>query len=97
MRRYTGVGIAVVPTFYVKRELESGVLHMPFGDPIRSDDSYFAVYPERKSHNPNIILFRDWLMRQTKNRDPIKSWHKSSYSDGFSMSAINQGDKRLKR
>lgn len=61
-----GVGIAVVPTFYIERELESGLLHMPFGDPIRSDDSYFAVYPERKSHSANIILFRDWLVRQTK-------------------------------
>lgn len=47
-------------------ELEEGLLHMPFGDPIRSDDSYFAVYPERKSHNANIILFRDWLIRQTR-------------------------------
>lgn len=61
-----GIGIAVVPKFYVERELESRALHMPFGDPIKSDDSYFVVYPERKSHNPNIILFRDWLLRQIK-------------------------------
>lgn len=61
-----GIGIAVVPTFYVERELESKALHMPFGEPIRSDDSYFVVYPERKAHNANIILFRDWLLRQTK-------------------------------
>ncbi|MFS8124924.1 LysR substrate-binding domain-containing protein [Rhizobium sp. BR 250] len=61
-----GIGIAVIPTFYIERELEEGLLHMPFGDPTRSDDSYFAVYPERKSHNANIILFRDWLIRQTR-------------------------------
>lgn len=61
-----GIGIAVIPTFYIERELENGLLHMPFGDPIRSDDSYFVVYPERKSHNANIILFRDWLVRQTR-------------------------------
>lgn len=63
-----GIGIAVVPTFYIERELESGQLHMPFGEPIRSDDSYYVVYPERKAHNPNIILFRDWLVRQVKKR-----------------------------
>ncbi|MCV9960455.1 LysR substrate-binding domain-containing protein [Pararhizobium sp. BT-229] len=63
-----GIGIAVVPTFYIERELHRGLLHMPFGDPIRSDDSYYAVYPERKSHIANIILFRDWLVRQTRNQ-----------------------------
>lgn len=61
-----GIGIAVVPTFYIQRELDNELLHMPFGSPIRSDDSYYAVYPERKSHNANIVLFRDWLVRQTK-------------------------------
>lgn len=61
-----GIGIAVIPTFYIERELVNGLLHMPFGDPIQSEDSYFAVYPERKSHNANIILFRDWLIRQTR-------------------------------
>lgn len=61
-----GLGIAVVPTFYVEREIKSGVLHLPFGPPKKSSDAYYAVYPERKAHNPNIVLFRDWLIRQTK-------------------------------
>ncbi|QCL96827.1 LysR substrate-binding domain-containing protein [Agrobacterium tumefaciens] len=65
-----GIGIAVIPTFYIERELENGLLHMPFGDPIQSEDCYFAVYPERKSHNANIILFRDWLIRQTRKHIP---------------------------
>ncbi|NTE88240.1 LysR substrate-binding domain-containing protein [Agrobacterium rubi] len=74
-----GMGIAVLPTFYIEQELSSGQLHMPFGDPIRSDDSYFAVYPERKSHNPNIILFRDWLIRESR---------KSSAEDTTSRSRV---------
>ncbi|WP_371480256.1 LysR substrate-binding domain-containing protein [Agrobacterium sp. DSM 25558] len=61
-----GMGIAVIPAFYIERELKSGQLHMPFGAPIRSNDSYFVVYPERKAHNPNIILFRDWLIRESR-------------------------------
>lgn len=65
-----GIGIAVVPTFYIQRELDSELLHMPFGEPIRSDDSYYAVYPERKSHNANITVFRDWLVRQSRRQTP---------------------------
>lgn len=61
-----GLGIAVVPTCFVEDELARGELHAPFGDPIRSGDSYFAVYPERKAGLPSIILFRDWLIRQTR-------------------------------
>lgn len=65
-----GIGIAVVPTFYIQHELDSELLHMPFGEPIRSDDSYYAVYPERKSHNANITVFRDWLVRQSRRQTP---------------------------
>lgn len=60
-----GLGIAVVPTCFVEAELARGELHTPFGAPVRSGDSYFAVYPERKAGLPSVILFRDWLIRQT--------------------------------
>lgn len=70
-----GLGLAVVPVLYVREELKSGQLHMPFGSPLRSDDSYFLVYPERKSHNPNIIVFRDWMLRSIRrdSMDPLKA------------------------
>lgn len=61
-----GLGVAVVPTFYIEHELENGLLHMPFGDATHSDDSYYVVYPERKANNPNVVLFRDWLIRQSR-------------------------------
>ena len=61
-----GVGIAVIPICYIEPELAQGKLHMPFGGAIPSGDSYFVVYPERKAHQPNIVLFRDWLVRQTR-------------------------------
>lgn len=61
-----GLGLAVVPIHYVQRELESGALHLPFGDPVPSGESYWVVSPERKSHKPDVIRFRDWLMRQAR-------------------------------
>ncbi|GAB3447541.1 LysR substrate-binding domain-containing protein [Insolitispirillum peregrinum] len=60
-----GLGIAVVPTCFIETELKQGLLHLPFAPPVASGDSYFAIYPERKAHQTNIILMRDWLLRQT--------------------------------
>lgn len=66
-----GIGIAVIPVCYIEAELASGQLHMPFGGPIRSGDSYFAVYPERKAHQPGVVLFRDWLIRNTRKYERL--------------------------
>lgn len=41
-------------------------LHMPFGEATRSEDSYYVVYPERKANNRNVVLFGDWLIRQSR-------------------------------
>ncbi|PJR10777.1 LysR substrate-binding domain-containing protein [Sinorhizobium meliloti] len=65
-----GLGLAVVPTFYIRQEIANGQLHMPFGEPVQSDDSYYLVYAERKSHNPNVIVFRDWLLRSLRKAQP---------------------------
>jgi DNA-binding transcriptional LysR family regulator len=62
----SGLGLAVVPIHYVERELQRGELHMPFGPPVRSGDSYWVVSPERKSRQPHAVLFRDWLMQQVR-------------------------------
>lgn len=62
----SGLGLAVVPTHYVERELQSGELHTPFGSPVRSGDSYWVVSPERKSRNQDALLFRDWLIKQVR-------------------------------
>lgn len=62
-----GLGIAIVPRPYVEAELARGDLHMPFGPPVLSGESYFIVYPERKAHQQSIILLRDWLIRQTRS------------------------------
>lgn len=62
----SGLGLAVVPIHYVERELRSGELHMPFGPPVRSGDSYWVVSPERKSQKQHAIVFRDWLMQEAR-------------------------------
>lgn len=61
-----GLGLALVPVCYIERELANGELHMPFGGPVPSGETYFVVYPDRKSHQQNIGIFRDWLLRETR-------------------------------
>lgn len=62
----SGLGLAVVPIHYVRKELESGQLHLPFGAPVRSSDSYWIVSPERKMHKQHALIFRDWLTQQVR-------------------------------
>lgn len=62
----SGLGLAVVPVQYVERELESGELHLPLGKPVRSSESYWAVYSERKSQKHSVIAFRDWLLHESR-------------------------------
>ena len=62
-----GIGIAIVPTCYIEAELAFNELHMPFGPPILSGDSYFAVHPERKAQLQSVMAFREWAMRETRS------------------------------
>lgn len=66
----SGLGLAVVPRHYVERELASGELHLPFGKPVRSSDSYWVVSPERKSHDRQALQFRDWLLQESRQQTP---------------------------
>lgn len=62
----SGLGLAIVPVLLMERELEAGTLHLPFGPPVPSGESYFAVYPEGKAHKGEILAFRDWLLAETR-------------------------------
>lgn len=59
-----GMGIAVVPKHYIGAELQSGALHLPFGDPIRSGEAIWLVNPEGKTQKRNIQILRDWLTQR---------------------------------
>jgi LysR family glycine cleavage system transcriptional activator len=63
----SGLGLAVVPVHYVGQELARGELHLPFGNPVQSSEGYWVVYPERKAQRRSVILFRDWLLAETRN------------------------------
>lgn len=68
-----GIGIAIVPVCYIEGELARNELHMPFGPPILSGDSYYAVFPERKAHQRSVVAFRGWVTRETRTYRKLKA------------------------
>lgn len=56
-----GLGVALVPPFLVEHDLAQGRLARLVDHEFRSDRSYYLIYPERKSENPGLATFRDWL------------------------------------
>jgi len=58
----SGLGMAIVPRFMIETELLNGSLVTPFGKPMKSPQSYYLVYPERKQHLPAVQAFRRWVL-----------------------------------
>ena len=57
-----GLGVALVPRFFVQQELASGELVMPNRLSLSDDRGYWLVYPERKQGAPLLQAFREWLL-----------------------------------
>jgi DNA-binding transcriptional LysR family regulator len=57
-----GLGVALVPRFFVLNELANGELISPCDFPLRNDKGYYLVYPERKQGSPSLDAFRTWLL-----------------------------------
>ncbi|SDV46532.1 LysR family transcriptional regulator [Chitinasiproducens palmae] len=59
-----GVGIALIPRLLIEDELRRGALVPADQYEQLSDRSYHFLYPERKSENTALTVFRDWLEQQ---------------------------------
>lgn len=57
-----GIGVAVLPTFYISDELASGRLVAPFGPPIPSGRGYYFVEPAGQKPPAKVDAFRKWLL-----------------------------------
>ncbi len=58
-----GLGLAVLPTHLVAREVAAGQLVQCFGEPVRCGESYWLVIPEERVNRINVGHFRSWLRR----------------------------------
>ncbi|OWW20298.1 LysR substrate-binding domain-containing protein [Noviherbaspirillum denitrificans] len=68
-----GMGIALIPRFLVEDELARGVLVQVVRHEYLSPRSYYLIYPEQKSENASLKLFRAWLEAQAMAyREPMR-------------------------
>jgi LysR family transcriptional regulator, glycine cleavage system transcriptional activator len=63
-----GMGIALIPTFLITRELDEGRLVPVFGGAIAARGSYYLVWPEAHPDRAPLRSLRHWL--QTETADP---------------------------
>lgn len=59
-----GLGIALVPKFFVEGQLQQLGLVVPFDAASTADSGYYLVYPTEFSHSKPLELFRSWLLEQ---------------------------------
>ncbi len=59
-----GLGIALLPTFLIGRELAEGRLVPVFGGPIPALGGYYLVWPTAQPPRAPLASFRDWLGRE---------------------------------
>lgn len=59
---------ALVPSFLIGPELESGSLVCPLSIPLTSDDAYYLVRPDGVE-NPALERFCDWIVEEARGAD----------------------------
>ena len=60
-----GAGVALIPSFLIRPELEAGPLVIPFARPMSTEQAYYLVYPPDALAGP-LAQFRDWMVDQAR-------------------------------
>ena len=58
-----GLGVGLVPRFYVQDEVARGDLAIPFDVSLKQEKRYCLVYPEYKRDSTLVSSFRDWVVK----------------------------------
>lgn len=62
-----GLGVGLVPRFYVREEVERGSLSIPFDISLKQEKRYCLVYPEHKRDSPIVQAFRAWVTKTAED------------------------------
>lgn len=57
-----GLGVALVPGFFLLNELGTGELVIPCELSLSNDTGYYLVYPESGQYSPLLAAFEEWLL-----------------------------------
>ena len=61
-----GLGVALLPTFLVERDVSVGNLVAPFPIRITGPGGYYLVTAEDKSQLPRVVQFQNWLREEVR-------------------------------
>jgi DNA-binding transcriptional LysR family regulator len=57
-----GLGVGLVPRFYVDEEIHHHDLVIPFDIGLKHEKRYCLVYPDYKQDSPIVQVFREWIV-----------------------------------
>jgi DNA-binding transcriptional LysR family regulator len=61
-----GMGAALIPPMLIEAELASGELAIAMNHAVTGNSAYFLILPEKKSEEPALRAFRDWLTDEAR-------------------------------
>ena len=61
-----GMGVALIPPFLIRNELDSGRLVIANPHSFDSSHAYYLVIPERKAESATLLGFRDWVIAEAE-------------------------------
>lgn len=59
-----GLGVALLPTFLIRDELERGELVAAIDRPMASQQRYYLALPKERASYPPLVAFRDWMLAE---------------------------------
>lgn len=59
-----GLGIALIPPFLIREELDAGRLVVANPQPVPGDRAYYLIVPERKVESAGLAAFRQWIEQE---------------------------------
>ncbi len=66
-----GLGVALMPLFLIRSELENAQLVIAWPHRIKSPSSYYFVTPKARATSHAVTCFRDWLLAEiSRENDP---------------------------
>ncbi len=66
-----GLGVALMPDYLVEQDLATGRLVAAHPEPVEARGAYYLVWPQARSEDESLRLFRHWLASQAQTEDGL--------------------------
>lgn len=66
-----GLGIALLPEMFVVEDIRRRELTKLFSAEKNTRGAYYLIYPKRKANIPGLNVFKNWLLAQVEQNQPV--------------------------